>query len=198
MSTGHIFQRVIIGQVQPAIDAGQFPIKRIVGEQVVVQADVFTDGHDAIAARLLYCQDGEADWRDLPMTFLNNDLWEASFTVENMGRYLYTVTAWLDPFETWRRGLRKKVEADQDVAVDLLIGANLIEAASQRANGAEAERLAAWCDALRADTVADTDKIAVALSDDVARVMAAHPGSPRRRHLPARAGRDGRPAARRI
>ena len=175
MSTGHIFQRVIIGQVNPAIDAGQFPIKRIVGEQVVVQADVFTDGHDAIAARLLVRQDGEADWRDLPMTFLNNDLWEASFTVENMGRYFYTVTAWLDPFETWRRGLSKKVEAEQDVAVDLLIGANLIEAASQRVNGAEAERLAAWRDALRADAVADADKIAIALSDDVARVMAAHP-----------------------
>ena len=175
MSTGHMFQRVIIEQVKPEIDAGQFPIKRVVGEQVVVRADVFTDGHDAIAVRLLYRQEGEAAWRDIPMTFLNNDAWEASFTVAAMGRYLYTVKAWIDPFKTWRGGLRKKVEAEQDVAVDLLIGANLIEAASQRASGGERDRLASWRDALRADAVSYADKIAIALRDDVARAMAAHP-----------------------
>ena len=167
--------RVIIEGVKPEVDAGRFPIKRTIGEQVVVQADVFTDGHDAISALLLCRRDRDEDWCEVSMTSLVNDRWQGSFTVTEMGRYIYTVTAWVDPFKGWQLGMGKKVEAEQDVLVDLLIGANLIEEASRRASGVDQHRLSTWVDTLRADEVSYRDKIALALRDDVAQTMAAHP-----------------------
>jgi starch synthase (maltosyl-transferring) len=150
------FHRVIIEGVKPEIDAGTFPIKRTVGEQVVVQADVFTDGHDAISALLLCRKDSDKEWCEVPMASLVNDRWQGRFTVAERGRYVYTVTAWVDPFKGWQLGLSKKVEAEQDVAVDLLIGANLIEAASRRASGVERQRLGEWVDTLRTGDVASS------------------------------------------
>jgi starch synthase (maltosyl-transferring) len=167
--------RVIIEGVKPEVDAGRFPIKRTIGEQVVVQADVFTDGHDAISALLLCRKDRDEDWCEVPMTSLGNDRWQGSFTVTEMGRYIYTVTAWVDPFKGWQLGMGKKVEAEQDVSVDLLIGANLLEEASRRASGVDQHRLGTWVDTLRADEVSYRDKIALALGVDVAQTMAAHP-----------------------
>ena len=41
--------RVAIENVRPEIDGGRFPAKRVVGERVIVEADIFADGHDAIA-----------------------------------------------------------------------------------------------------------------------------------------------------
>jgi starch synthase (maltosyl-transferring) len=175
MTTHHKLHRVIIEHVKPEVDAGQFPIKRTVGEPVVVEADVFTDGHDAISVLLLYRKDGDEAWCEVPMAGLTNDRWQGCFTVVEMGRYVYMVTAWVDPFKGWQLGLSKKVEAEQDVSVDLLIGANLIEAASRRDGGADQERLEAWLHTLRADHVPYRDKIALALSDEVAQTLAAHP-----------------------
>jgi starch synthase (maltosyl-transferring) len=169
------FHRVIIEGVKPEVDAGTFPIKRTVGEQVVVQADVFTDGHDAISALLLCRKDSDKEWCEVPMASLVNDRWQGSFTVAELGRYVYTVTAWVDPFKGWQLGLSKKVEAEQDVAVDLLIGANLIEAASRRASGVARQRLGEWVDTLRTGDVAYRDKIVLALSGEVAQTMAMHP-----------------------
>jgi starch synthase (maltosyl-transferring) len=112
MTTLKGLHRVIIEGVKPEVDAGKFPIKRTVGEQVVVEADMFTDGHDAIAARLLYCKDSDQEWSEVPMVFLVNDRWQGRFVVTEMGRYYYTVTAWVDPFKSWQLGLNKKVEAE--------------------------------------------------------------------------------------
>ena len=45
--------RVVIENITPQVDCGRFPAKRAIGESVAVEADVFTDGHDAVAATLL-------------------------------------------------------------------------------------------------------------------------------------------------
>ena len=80
--------RVIIEGVTPEIDAGRFPIKRIIGEETVVEADILADGHDALSCALLYRKESDADWTEIPMEALGNDRWRASFTVQEMGRYL--------------------------------------------------------------------------------------------------------------
>jgi starch synthase (maltosyl-transferring) len=134
-------RRVIIEGIQPAIDAGRFPIKRTVGDQVVVEADIFTDGHDLLSAVLCYRWADEACWTEVAMAPLSNDRWQGRFSVPQLGRYFYTMQAWVDHFATWYQALRKRVEAEQEVQGDLLIGAELIEAASQRATGTDAAAL---------------------------------------------------------
>ena len=95
------------------------------GDDVVVEADVFTDGHDAVVAELLFKKEGEKQWRITPMRFVGNDHWTASFRCEELGRYEYTVRGWTDPFLTWQRDLEKRQAAGQDLAVDFLIGGAL-------------------------------------------------------------------------
>jgi starch synthase (maltosyl-transferring) len=107
-------------------------VKRVVGERVVVEADVFTDGHDVVVAELLWKQKSAEGWEVVPMNFLGNDHWSASFPVEHLGRYQYTVCGWTDPYLTWQRDLEKRKLAGQDVTVDLQIG-RLLEGKSSAA-----------------------------------------------------------------
>lgn len=144
-------QRVAIEGVYPEIDCGRFPIKRVVGEPVEVEADIFTDGHDLISAVLLYRHGDDQEWTEAPLEPLVNDRWRGEFVVTRLGRYHYALRAWVDHFKTWHHGLQRKLEADQDVSVDLLIGADLIDAAADRAPQADAERLRAAAALLRTD-----------------------------------------------
>jgi starch synthase (maltosyl-transferring) len=133
--------RVIIESVTPEIDCGRFPIKRTTGDEVIVEADVFIDGHEALSCALLHRRKGAARWNETLMLPLVNDRWVASFTVEEIGRYEYTVVAWHDPFKGWRRDLEKRIDAGQDVSVDLRIGADLVEAAADRAKRGDQKQL---------------------------------------------------------
>ena len=90
--------RVIIEGVEPEIDGGRFPIKRAVGEEVVVAADIYADGHDALAAVLRYRHAAETEWKEVSMEAHGNDRWTARFTVTAIGRYEYTAQAWIDRF----------------------------------------------------------------------------------------------------
>jgi starch synthase (maltosyl-transferring) len=119
--------RVVIESVRPEVDGGRYPVKRALGEQVRVECDAFADGHDAVLCELLWKFAGEDSWQAMAMEFLHNDHWAGSFTVDRLGRYLYKVRAWTDPFVTWRRDLAKRREAGQDLAADFLIGAQLID-----------------------------------------------------------------------
>ena len=145
-------KRVIIEKVTPEIDGGQFPIKRTVGEIVVVEADVFTDGHDSLSCILQYRKEGDADWQEAPMRPLVNDRWRGEFTVEAMGRYQYTVTAWTDAFKSWRHDLGRWVEAE-DIALALRTGANLVGKTSQCATGEDAK----WLAQRAAELISDQD-----------------------------------------
>jgi len=137
-------RRVVIERVSPEIDCGRFPIKRVVGEAVVVEADVFADGHDQVACQVLYLRAGEKEWQSSPMAALGNDRWRGAFPVVKTGRYEYTIEGWIDRFRTWRDSLAKRIAAGQDVHIDLLIGAELIEAAAGRATGEDARLLRQW------------------------------------------------------
>src|SRR3954447_14454836 len=167
--------RVVIENVQPEIDAGRFPIKRTVGDSVVVEADVFTDGHDEISAVLLHRKgDAGGPWSSVPMAPLGNDRWSARFTVQSLGRYTYTVRGWVDHFKTWRRDLRKRLQAGQDVAVELLAGVELLAQAAGRAEGPDAERLRGVVQDY-AETALREEQVQLLLDDDVFRLASQYP-----------------------
>jgi starch synthase (maltosyl-transferring) len=168
-------RRVIIETVRPEIDCGRFPIKRARGEKVIVEADAFTDGHDLLGCVLSYRKGIAGHWTEIPMTSLGNDRWRGDFTVTDLGLYQYTVTAWIDRFMSWRRDLRAKVEAGQDVTVELLVGAELLQQASKRASGAAAEQLRTWAKTLSTATRGDDESIELALDTELALQMARFP-----------------------
>lgn len=143
--------RVVIERVSPEIDCGRFSIKRVVGEAVVVEADVYVDGHDQVACRILFWRDSSDELQTSPMKPLGNDRWRGSFSVHEVGRYRYSVEAWIDRFQTWRTELLKRVAAGQDVQVELVIGSGLIEDAAARAEGDDAAMLREWAQRLRAE-----------------------------------------------
>jgi starch synthase (maltosyl-transferring) len=138
----HALRRVVIERVEPEVDGGRFPIKRTVGEEVQVRADIYADGHDLLGAMLLYRTAGESAWAEVPMRMVNNDRWGARFRVKTLGRYVYTIVAWVDAFRTWSADLQKRAAAGQDIAVDVLIGAEIVRAAAGRARGSDAKKLA--------------------------------------------------------
>ncbi len=139
--------RVVIDRVRPCVDGGRFPIKRTVGEKVAVDADVFADGHDVIRCVLLHRKSAAQPWREVPMQPAPNDLWQASFTVEEVGRHMYTVMAWVDRFFTWRHDLGRRTDR-ADIAIALKVGAELALETAKRSEGAVATRLKHFADAL--------------------------------------------------
>jgi starch synthase (maltosyl-transferring) len=163
--------RAVIENVQPAVDAGRFPIKRIVGDAVVVEADCFADGHDVVAARLLWRRRGANAWQATPMTALVNDRWRASFTVDALGSWEYTVWAWVDPFQSWLHDFTRRVDPD-DVRIAAATGAQLIEQAAARADrGRDADLLRDWASDLARAAVDSPDDVAALqeLGNDEAR-----------------------------
>src|ERR1051326_3750333 len=102
--------RVVIENVLPQIDGGRFPIKRVQGEAVIVEADVFSDGHDSLSCQLSYRRESDSAWHVVPMTPLVNDRWRAQFTVSALGWYRYTIEGWIDPLKTWRADLIKRLD----------------------------------------------------------------------------------------
>jgi starch synthase (maltosyl-transferring) len=140
--------RVVIEDVTPRVDAGEFPVKRVVGDQVTVEADVFADGHDAITAVVLHKPEDTDEWSEVPLRPLVNDRWTGEFTVEEIGTHLFTIEAWIDPFTTWQRDLRKRVSAGQEVSVALQVGGELIRDAAENASGEHRNRLRAFHDRL--------------------------------------------------
>ncbi|MFY9706182.1 MAG: alpha-1,4-glucan--maltose-1-phosphate maltosyltransferase [Desulfobacterales bacterium] len=167
-------QRVVISGVTPEIADGRYPIKRAREERVRVEADIFADSHDALSAVLLVRRQKGDRWNVLSMRPLVNDRWYGSFLVDELGRYAYTLQAWVDRFKTWRRDLQKKVADGQDVAVDLLAGAGLLENAASRAKEEDADRLRRYGDILRGDRVTEV-KIRMAFSRDLLRLMTMNP-----------------------
>ncbi len=168
-------RRVQIEGVSPEINGGRFPIKRTVGEEVHIEVDMFADGHDAVAGVILYRPEA-AQWFEMPLSPLVNDRWQGTFTVSELGRYVYTIVGWVDHFLTWRRGMAKKIEAGQDVSVDLLIGAQLVEQASQRAVGDDSSQLQTWAATLRSTQKEDPTTLEQkVLSEDLVALMTKYP-----------------------
>jgi starch synthase (maltosyl-transferring) len=159
--------RVVIENITPQVDCGRFPAKRAIGESVAVEADVFTDGHDAVAATLFYRHESTPEWHAVAMSALGNDRWQARFTVQTLGRYLFTVGGWVDHLETWRQGLAKKYEAGQDIDLDLRQGATFARAVAERVRDTEARTLIDWATAVSDPARDREERVVLAQSDAV-------------------------------
>ena len=167
-------RRVVIEHVRPEIDGGRFPIKRTPGEAIVVTADVFADGHDLLAGVLKFrAASPEGEWREVPLTPVGDDSWTATFVPGQVGRYEYTVEAWIDAFGSWLKALNAKADAGQDVASELLEGAALVHTAATT-HGREDLHLLEVADLLRSDRP-QLERVAVARDAALAALMRARP-----------------------
>jgi starch synthase (maltosyl-transferring) len=128
------FPSAVIENLRPLLDGGRYPVKRVLGEDLAVEADVFKDGHDVVAAALKWRTLGETRWQETPMHHLDNDRWRGVCTLYENAIYEYTVEAWTDTFRGWREEFAKKFEAGvPTLTTERLEGALLLEAAAERA-----------------------------------------------------------------
>jgi starch synthase (maltosyl-transferring) len=169
------FPSVVIENLQPLIDGGRYPIKRIVGEDLVVEADIFKDGHDVVAAILKWRVLGKRAWRETPMNFVDNDRWRGICTLYDEDIHEYTVEAWTDAFRSWQEEFAKKFEAGiSDLRSEALEGAALVEAAARRARDrADRKRLLEFSQQI--STGANSEIRAIAQSAELAVLMATYP-----------------------
>jgi len=135
--------RAVIDAVRPSVDGGRFAVKRIAGDRMSVEADAFCDGHDTLRLRLCWRPESERGFREVEMQPLGNDLWRGEFALPSVGRYRYTVIAWVDDFLTWRNDFARREDA-ADLRLAALSGASLVEQAAARAGGNDRKRLAEW------------------------------------------------------
>lgn len=164
-------RRVVIEDVTPRVDDGRFAVKRVVGDVLVVEADVFADGHDHVACALEYREPGRRAWRAVPMEQVGVDRRRGSFTLETVGSTEYRVRGWIDRFDTWRDDLRKKAGAGQDVAVELEAGGILVSAAAARAKRVAVTALRTFAEALTDTGAGQAERVATALDHDLAALM---------------------------
>jgi len=169
------YSRVIIESVSPEVDGGRFPIKRTVGEEIVVAADIFADGHDVIVAVLRHRRLGANDWTEVPMSLSSNDRWTGRFTVTAQGWHEYTIEAWVDRFASWHKELSKKLEAgQQELTSELLEGAAIVGKGAGQATGVDADWLRQRADVLNGAT-SQAERVQMALDTELAERMARHP-----------------------
>ncbi len=169
------FPTAVIENLEPLIDGGRFPIKRVVGEDLIVEADVFKDGHDVVAAVLKWRRLGEMHWHETAMTHVDNDRWRGTCSFYENATYEYTVEAWSDTFRGWQHEFATKLEAGiADLESETLEGAGLIAAAVQRAtDAADAKRLRELFESVRDSDPAEVNRIAH--SHELEVLMATYP-----------------------
>ncbi len=158
--------RIQIVAASPMIECGRFAAKRTVGEAMQVGADIFSDGHDVVRAVVRFCEPGSKRWQERPLRHVDahvkGDRWEGEFEVTRLGTYSWTVEAWIDAFAGWRDELRRKLDARQsDLSGELSEGVLLLDAAAQRAKGADATLIAAARDRLQSATPAEAHQAAL-------------------------------------
>jgi len=168
--------RAVIDAVRPSVDAGRFAVKRVIGDRFTVEADCFTDGHDVLRVVLRWRPELEDDWREVEMEALGNDRWRGAFGIEAIGRYRYTVSAWVDPWLSWRTEFARREDLE-DLRIAARIGADLIEKTAARADAADRKPLREWAGRLTG-AAAGTDPEAlraIALDAELASVAARFP-----------------------
>ncbi|HKO58589.1 MAG TPA: alpha-1,4-glucan--maltose-1-phosphate maltosyltransferase [Thermoanaerobaculia bacterium] len=163
--------RVIIEGITPQVDGGRFPAKRVVGDVVQIEADIFADGHDVLSAVAIHHHESEKKPRKERLIPLVNDRWRAEITVEQLGFHWFTIEAWVDHFLTWHRDLSKRVAAGQaDLDVQLAIGLELIRAAAKNAGARDRRKLEVFIKTLEGEDEL-ADKIEEMWSADLLALM---------------------------
>jgi starch synthase (maltosyl-transferring) len=167
--------RLLIEHVTPAIDGGRYPVKRIVGDSCVVEADILRDGHDQLAGRIAFRGPGDQIWSYAPLVYdYDSDRWSGTFVPTRIGRWTYSVEAWTDRFATWRHALLVRRQAGKDVATDLAAGAALFEEAAAQAVGSDRATLVRVAASVGDPRLDPTERAGLALHDDLVELVSAH------------------------
>jgi starch synthase (maltosyl-transferring) len=160
--------QLVIENVTPKLDGGRYPIKRVIGSVIEVSADIFKDGHDLIAARLLYRGPNELEFRTLPCNYqFNPDRFFGSFKVDQLGLWQYTVEAWPDRFGTWRSELSKRLNAGQDVRPELADGASLLARLAKNLAGSTKSRIDEAAKRLADPAVSLDERLKIAFAEEI-------------------------------
>jgi starch synthase (maltosyl-transferring) len=163
---------LVVSGIAPTVQDGRYAVKRLVGDELRIGADIFTDGHDILAARVLYRTPGERRPASVPMTYsFDDDRWYATLPLDRVGEWHFTVEGWIDRFATWRSELEKKVGAGQDVASELLEGADQVREAEPHARGDDHGRLAHFAGLLGNPAADRGARVAAGLSPELQGLM---------------------------
>ncbi|WP_428488167.1 maltotransferase domain-containing protein [Rhodopila sp.] len=179
--------RLAIEAVEPVVQGGDFPAKTVVGQELTVRADIIGDGHDILAAAVLWRAAGETTWQRVPMRLVANDRWAASVVPDRIGLYQFAVEAWWDQWATFTHDLNAKVAAGQVVDLEIQEGRQLVEQASRREGCTIIDRLGRSTD--------PAEQVAALLSDDMTVAMRAADDRPFATRSAVRTVRADRPAA---
>lgn len=166
--------RVILENLSPELDAGRFYIKRVIGDHLQVEIDLFCDGHDVVNGHLLYKHHKQRKWRSAQLTHLTNDRWQAEFELDNLGLWQYKVAGWIDYALNWQHEIGKKIEGGQQVGVELLDGIQYLDFLLKKVAKVDKKQVEDW-KALFAEPANYDEAIKVAVSDDLHALFLAHP-----------------------
>ena len=170
--------RMAIENLAPSTDNGRFAVRRTVGERVEVSADIWMDGHDKLAAAVLWRAPGEQVWRASPMTHIVNDRWQGSFPMVALGRHEFTVEAWRDTFASWLDEIAKKRKAGVDITLEIEEGARLVAATLATPEGSAIPDAAALLADLKRAIGDDALRLEILLSARTAATMHAAMDTP--------------------
>lgn len=166
--------RVIIENVTPEIDGGRFYIKSVPNEPILIEADIFGDGHDKVYARLLYKHQAEKNWTSKPLHLINNDRWRGNFTPTKEGFYSYMLEGWIDHLASWQHEISLKIKDGQQVSSELLVGASLLEKILGKASNEDKKDIQLTIDAFK-DSYQYTEAVFLAMSEKLANWFEQYP-----------------------
>ena len=141
----------VLTGLTPQTDGGRWPVRRFLGDEMIVQADLITEGHECIAAELLVRHKQDEKETVHRMALRYNDEYLASWTLDRLGTWFFRVRAWADPFTTWRDRFARRVESDDpEIESELLVGARLLKRSAQVARGKDRKALLRYAEAMEA------------------------------------------------
>jgi starch synthase (maltosyl-transferring) len=172
--------RIAVESVTPAIDEGRFAVKSTIGQRVDVRCRIFADGHDQLAAALLWRAEGDLDWHRVKLVPSMNDFWTAHITPDRVAKHYFQIEAWWDLYETYRYELGKKYAAGVPVGLELTEGHQHLVAARDRSEGEAREILDALIERMPGEHDELDQRATFLLSPEVAAAMAAADAKPHR------------------
>jgi starch synthase (maltosyl-transferring) len=161
--------RIVIDNVVPSVDGGRFAAKRVIGEPIVIEADVFADGHEKLGVELLWRSTDRRDWLRQPMGLVNNDRWRTTIHPERIGRYEFTLEAWIDRYGTLGHDIEVKRAAGVEFTNEIAVARTVLEGAGKLVNGSAGKIIASalnWLADASPDESAD-----ILLTPDLREVM---------------------------
>jgi starch synthase (maltosyl-transferring) len=109
------------------------------------------------------------------MTFLGNDRWQGQFVAQLLGRYVFTVIAWVDHIQSWRRDLAKRYSAGQPLNIEFQRGAELARELARRTPDIDARRLRDWATAITDPVRSTEERVALSQSEGLHELARRYP-----------------------